>query len=162
MIMTITTKLSAKDYTNASLAILWQKLSTKIVVVLFSLVVLLNLFVAAASNESRITEQLPLLIIFLIFSLVIYYSIKRAYSNNKRVSETITYHFKEDTYTIKGESFTSELTWNKVQKVTITKNWLLLWQTRSTANAIPRRDIDNEILNKMKTILAKHKVKNNL
>lgn len=160
--MTITTKLSASDYTKASLAILSRKLSLRIVLALYFFVVLFNLFASLGKEESNPLDQVPLLGAFVVFATIIYYSIKKAYSSNKRISETITYHFKEDTYTVTGESFTSELTWDKVQKVTITKNWLLLWQTRSTANALPRRDIDNDTLSKLKMILAKHKVKNNL
>jgi hypothetical protein len=159
--MTITTKLSEKDHTNASFTILWHRRTVKIIIAIFIFTCLFN-FIATIGGQASIKEILPLIIMLGLISLVINFSIKKSYKSSNRISETITYNFKEDTYSITGESFNSELTWDKLQKVTLTKNWLLLWQTKITANAIPRRDVDDSILKNLKVILSKHKVSNNL
>jgi len=61
-----------------------------------------------------------------------------------------------------GESFHSQLTWDKVYKVTETKNWILIWQNRQIANAIPKRDVWDGQIEDLKKILTAHKIKNNL
>ncbi|MBL0183120.1 MAG: YcxB family protein [Chitinophagaceae bacterium] len=72
------------------------------------------------------------------------------------------YRFDGSNLVIKGESFKSELSWDKIPKVTQTKNWLLIWQGGQIANAIPKRDIPDGLPAELKAILAKNGVKNNL
>ena len=94
--------------------------------------------------------------------LMTYYAARKNYRTNKRISETIEYQFDKDSLIIKGESFNSQLTWDKFYKVTQTKNWILIWQNRQVANPIPKRDIWEGQLADLKLILNEHKVKNNL
>lgn len=63
---------------------------------------------------------------------------------------------------MKGESFNSQLSWDKIYKVTKTKNWLLIWQNRQIANPIPIEDIGEEQISDLKKILDRHNVKNNM
>lgn len=47
---------------------------------------------------------------------------------------------------IKGESFNSQQTRDKISKVTKKKNWILIWESRQIVNPICRKYIsDNEI-----------------
>ncbi|MBC7828738.1 MAG: YcxB family protein [Chitinophagaceae bacterium] len=78
------------------------------------------------------------------------------------MGEAIEYHFDNDYLLMKGQSFNFELSWNKVYKVTKTKNWILIWQNNQIATPIPRRDIDEELITHLRGTLNGHKVKNNL
>ena len=78
------------------------------------------------------------------------------------MGETIEYQFYKEYLVVKGESFSTESTWDKIYKVTQTKNWVFIWQSRQAANIIPRRDIWEGDLTHLKEILEGHKVKNNL
>lgn len=78
------------------------------------------------------------------------------------MSETIAYNFTDTHLGISGESFNSEMTWNKIYKVTQTKSWLLIWQNRQMANAIPLNLVSAEQLAALKEILTKNNTKNNL
>lgn len=97
-----------------------------------------------------------------VMPLLTYFGAKRNFTANKRISETIEYHFDNDYLSMKGESFNSQLTWDKIYKVTQTKNWLLIWQNSQIANPIPKRDIWEGQISDLKEILDKYKVKNNL
>ncbi|WP_276502864.1 YcxB family protein [Terrimonas pollutisoli] len=96
------------------------------------------------------------------FPLLQYFASKRDYTSNKRISETIEYQFGKDLLFVKGESFTAQLTWDKIYKVSKTKNWLLIWQNKQVANVIPRRDIWEGDIIELKEILQIHNVTNNL
>jgi hypothetical protein len=160
--MTINTKLTEKDYINASFAIIIGRPFIRYFLAIIGIILLINLVSGIAIGSSTLAGVLPPIIIFMIYLGFIYFSIKRGYSNNKRISENIEYTFGQFNLVIVGESFKTELSWNKVNKVTKTKNWLLIWQTRQIANAIPNRDIQADELTKLKMILTNNSVKNNL
>jgi hypothetical protein len=84
------------------------------------------------------------------------------YRSNARIKETIEYNFGDKYLEVKGDSFSSQLTWDKIYRVTRTKNWLLIWQSRQVANVIPLRDIWAGDVTRLKEILDSHQVKNNL
>ena len=94
--------------------------------------------------------------------MLTYFGAKKNYKTNQRITENIEYQFGEDNLIVKGESFNSQLTWNKIYKVTQTKNLVLIWQNRQVANAIPKRDIWEGQIEELKIILDRHKIKNNL
>lgn len=162
--MTVKTKLSEKDFTKASLTIIWSRPFSKIAVIIFLVILGFNMFGSVSSSPIKliVPTLVPPLIIFGIFFLVFRYSIKKSYQKNQRASETITYNFTDTHLGISGESFNSEMTWNKIYKVTQTKSWLLIWQNSQMANAIPLSLVSAEQLAALKVILTKNNTKNNL
>ncbi|MEI9957623.1 MAG: YcxB family protein [Ferruginibacter sp.] len=94
--------------------------------------------------------------------LLTYFTAKKNYNSNQRISEAIEYQFEKDNLIIKGESFNSQLSWDKIYKVTQTKNWILIWQNSQIANPILKRDIWEGEIESLKVILNGHGVKNNL
>ena len=94
--------------------------------------------------------------------LMTYLAAKRNFKANRRISEIVQYTFDEQNLTIKGESFNSQYSWDKIHKVSQTKNWLLIWQNRQVANPIPKRDVWDGEMQDLKEILMRHNVKNNL
>lgn len=161
--MIIKTKLSEKDLINVNFLLLYSKLSIKIftgiIIVLLALSIVPSLSQSDHSSSTGIITPIVMLIGFPLFQ---YFASKRLYNSNKRISETIEYQFGQDLLFIKGESFSAEFTWDKIFKVSKTKNWILIWQNKQVANVIPRRDIWEGDITKLKEILQTHHVKNNL
>jgi YcxB-like protein len=87
---------------------------------------------------------------------------KRQFKSNKRLVEKMTFSIEPNQLSVIGESFQSQMTWDKFYAVTKTKRLLMLWQTKRLANIIPLRDINDQELNSLRAILIEHKVKNNL
>lgn len=160
--MFIKTKLTEKDYVNATFVILFSRKTTRIFVVIFCLIAFPGSIINIAIGKPDFSLLISPLIVLVILPSLLYFTTKRSFSNNPRVNETIEYQFEPEMLVIKGESFSSQLTWNKIPKVILTKNWLLIWQNRQIANAIPRRDVWDGEINELKGILSKHNVKNNL
>ena len=162
--MIIETKLSEKEFINASLATIWSRKYSKIFLIVFLVIIASNIFTTTsnATKDTFIPVVLPPILIFGIVFFIFRYNFKNAYKKNFRVSENIEYNFTDTNLLITGESFTSEMTWNKIYKVTKTKNWLLVWQSSQIANVIPLRLVSTENLNQLKDIMQKNNTKNNL
>jgi hypothetical protein len=95
-----------------------------------------------------------------IFPLMVFIKAKKLYGAS-RAGEKIIYEFQDNQFLITGESFSSQLSWDKIYKVTTTKNWIFIWQNSQQANPIPKKDIwEGEIL-KLREILDRNKVKHN-
>lgn len=160
--MTVNTKLTKKDFINASLTVMFSRPFVRYFLVIIFLIALINTVSGISKGANPLSGFLPPLIILVLYSSFVYFSVGKAYSKNIRASENMEYRFDGSNLVIKGESFKSELSWDKIPKVTQTKNWLLIWQGGQIANAIPKRDIPDGLPAELKAILAKNGVKNNL
>ena len=160
--MTIKTKLSQKEYINASLTVIMARPVVRIFLVMFGFVILVNIAINFTKQGASILTVVPMIIVPIIFCVVFYFKLKTAYSNNSRISETITYGFDKTNFNMAGESFKAELSWKKIYKVTLTKKWVLIWQNKQIANAIPKIDLPGSDLDELKDILTANGVKNNL
>jgi hypothetical protein len=165
-LMVIKTKLTEKDFINVTLILLFNKLLIKIVYIAMAISLILGIasafFPITLLGEFSFSRLIGPFFVLVFLPAVTYFSSKKNYSSNKRVSEPIEYKFEKDYLIIRGESFNSELTWDKIYKVTQTKKWVLIWQTRQSANAIHRSDIGDAEWNELKQILIEHRVKNNI
>ncbi len=81
------------------------------------------------------------------------FRIKRVFKSNKKLGETITYTFYEAKYTVKGESFFSEMVWNSLYEVFESKNYLLLYHSRQSAHIIPKRFFQPETMKQLRAII---------
>ncbi len=108
---------------------------------------------------SRLTTPL---IVVAFLPAVTYFAAKKNYSSNQRIQEPIEYLFEKDYLVIQGESFNSRLTWDKIYRVTETKKWILIWQSKQIANAIHKSDVWDGEMQALKQILIEHHVKNNI
>lgn len=160
--MIIKTKLSENEYINASVATILSRKYSKLFMLVFLIILATNIFTSTVTKDSLIPTILPPILIFGVMFFLFRYSLKKAYQKNYRASENIEYNFTDAHLLITGESFTSEMTWNKIYKVTKTKNWLLVWQSSQIANAIPLRLVSSEDLSELKDIIQKNNIKNNL
>ncbi|MFD2919119.1 YcxB family protein [Terrimonas rubra] len=160
--MLIKTKLSERDFINANLVMLYNKpflrFATGLVLASCVLFFVCSFFLPSVSVRSAI---LPVLAISAL-PLATYFSAKKIFKKSTTLGESINYELDEDAINIHGESFTGQLAWTKVHKVTKTRNWLLIWQNSQQASPIPRRNVRDLDLPKIAGILNKNGVKNNL
>lgn len=161
--MIIKTQLTEKDFINANFVMLYNKTSTKVITGIGTLFLLLFIiFSMYDGKHSSISQFLTPAIILLGLPAMTYFAAKKNYATNHRISENIEYIFEEDHLQIKGSSFTTQLTWDKLYKVTETKNWIFIWHTAQTANPIAKKDIWEEQVAELKVLLDIHNVKNKL
>ena len=160
--MDIKTKLTEKDFINVTFLLLYRRFFMK----LMTAIGFLCLLSAVITKVIIINSSILSPIIYGVCMLVVvpaamYFTAKKNYSSNKRISENIEYIFTPQHLRIIGESFNSELTWDKIYKVTKTKNWILIWQTNQIANAIPRRDLWDGELHTLEGLLQENNVRHN-
>jgi hypothetical protein len=145
--ISVKTKLTLKDYR----ALLFSLTYRKPMVIFLSLIGIL-MFVTSIlyflgifksfSSPPYFQFVLGLFVIF-ILPLSIHFQAKRNLISNKRLSEVITYEFTDDQVGMIGESFTSSYNWEKINKLQVTKKWVLIFQSKAIANVI-KRDCFNE------------------
>src|SRR5215510_8018620 len=105
--MTITTKLTQKDFINVNFFLLFRKASIKILIGIFCIFILSTLISLFSSKTELVQAVFPFLFIAVLPSLI-YFGAKRNYASNKRISETIEYKFEKEALVITGESFNSQ------------------------------------------------------
>ncbi len=160
--MLIKTKLSQEDYIRGNFVLLYSKISVLIFTGIIVLVLLAMILAAIILPDFSITQIMFPLLMLIAFPMATFFSAKRNYSANPMTGETIEYRFERDYFSVKGETFDSQIPWNRIHKVTLKKNWLLVWQNFQNANPIPRKDISQTDLALIRQILNDQNVKNNL
>ncbi|WP_462222768.1 YcxB family protein [Ferruginibacter sp.] len=160
--MLIKSQLTEKDFIKINLVLLYSKISIKIFTVLIFIFLLITIVTVILIPSVSFTQLIVPVVMLLFLPLFTYFVAKRNFNISNRISELIEYNFDNENLTMKGESFNSQLSLDKIAKVAITKNWLLIWQNRQFANPIPKRDISALQLTELKEILDSKKVKNNL
>lgn len=86
----------------------------------------------------------PLFFIAIMF-ISVYRSSKRNYDSNGRINERIIYEFNYDKIIVTGESFSGESDWKNVYKVVELKNWILIYQQRTSVNIITKSAFGYEL-----------------
>ncbi|HET6994189.1 MAG TPA: YcxB family protein [Chitinophagaceae bacterium] len=161
--MQIKTNLTQRDFINVNFVLMWKKITLKIALGIVLLLMIYSIYMQVSYGKSFHLDTIawPLLMLAFLSLFTLVGSILN-YRSNSRLKETIEYNFGDTYLEVKGDSFSSKLTWDKIYKVTKTKKWLLIWQSRYTANVIPLRDVWEGDITGLKEILDRHHVKNNL
>jgi hypothetical protein len=158
----ITTQLSQKDYIQASLIILYRK--PLVFIVSFLLLILLGVNMTMMMLGYRITADaiaLPIVLLFVTpFSTFI--SSRRSYKANKTAGERLNYEFKGNTLTVSANGASSQAKISDFQKAFKSSKWIFLVNSAKNVNPIPRRDITEQQLAEIKSILTKNGVRSNL
>jgi hypothetical protein len=161
--MIIQSKLTQKDFINANLAILYSRWGVWVITVIGSFEILAGIAGMLLSPGKDLMQLLLMGCLMVGFYPVFIYVIaKRSFNSQNRLNENIEYIFGENDLSIKGESFSSQMSWNKIYKVVLKKNWLLIYTNKQVATPILRTDVWAGEVDELKKILNSHKVKNNL
>lgn len=154
-------QLSLEDYINVNMHITFRKIIIKVFTGIGILFLLIALFNLTTWLTTDLNPNFPLgeFILGFIFTfglpLFVYWNSRLNYKSNARIRERITYSFTEDLLEIKGESFNTQMTWEKMFKVTESKDLILLWQNRQLANVIPKKYLNSEQLKELKALILK-------
>ena len=152
----VTTQLTFDDFKKLSFHLMYRHFVIKFLTgfgIFFTVLVILLYFLNGMEDFNTSGLILGLVFTFML-PIITYRSAKTNYSSNQRVSENMTYEFDDSEISIEGESFNTTLTWDKVFKVSESKDFILIWQSRQTANAIPRRDFSNDKFVKFRQIVS--------
>ena len=160
--MLLKSRLTEQEYINASFVLLYSKPFIKIVTGMIFLLLVVIIVTAVALPEASFSQGIFPVVMLIVIPLMTYLTAKRSYASNKIISESVEYNFENDFLSIKGESFNAQLSWEKMFKITKTKNWVFIWQNKQVANPISRRLISDAEISFLKEILDRHKVKNDL
>lgn len=159
--ISITTQLSLNDYLKANYYLLYRTIYLKVIAllgILWFVIPMITYSEGTSFNYMGFAGGAAITLIP-VFS---YFRIKKSYYST-RVHETITYIFNNESIHSKGATFESTFTWDKIYKVSETKNWIFIWQNKYSVNIIPKRDFTSDELSYLKTIVDSHKeVKNKM
>lgn len=80
-----------------------------------------------------------------ILPFFIYWNVKKNFYSHGRLQEKIIYEFTDEKIKITGESFNSELDWEKIYKITEFKNWILIYENIQIANILTKESFGEKI-----------------
>ncbi len=161
--MLIKNQLSQKEFIRVNLQVLYSRKAIQILtgLMLFAIVVvpLMPLIVKRPADWG--TMIAPILILFFLPGST-YYSARKNYDANKQLGEPTTYTFEQDSFTVKGESYSAIMEWNNVYKVTKTKDYLLIWTSEQIASILALKNFSDAQIIELKRILDANEVPNPL
>lgn len=160
--MVIKTKLTEKDFIAVNFIIVFSMPVVRVLFIIMAGSFILNCLPFQFAGEFSVWRIIVPLFVFLFVPAATYFVAKQNYVSSKRPGEQTVYYFEAGYLRIQGESFSSQLTWDKVHKVTETKKWLLIWQSAQMANAIRKTEVKNGDMHNLKRLLNNLNVKNNL
>lgn len=156
--MKITTQLNYESYAALMVQLFYKKglvIATVVIGVIFILLGILALLFLY--DKGPILYMLILVGVGLWLVILPYITVriksKRDFSSNQMLQQQMMYEFLEDKIMLTGETFSSEMEWSKLYKVVETKEWILLYQSKSMANLIPKETIGDN-LTQLKTLIT--------
>ncbi len=156
----IESKLSLEDYRKVNLQLIYKRWSVIFMTVLGFIMLFFTILILIILPDTTITIACIAvvgMIYILLYPVLTYFSSKSNYASQKRIGEAVTYTFDDETIRSKGESFESTFTWDKVYRISQTKQFLLLWESKVTAHIVPLKYCSAEQLNAIRTIASKYK-----
>lgn len=154
----IESKLEFKPYLKLMYQLSYRKWSMIFTLVMGLLMLLIA--IGKVTGYNGIDEEVPIFELsfssFILIGLpfLIYYQSKRNFISNGRLQERISYGFDKEKIEIKGETFSSSVTWEKTYKVKELNAWMLIYQNRQVANIIPKESFSEQELIDFKTIIC--------
>ena len=161
--MIIESKLDFKKYLKLMYGLTYRKPWT-IIISIIGLVMLIGSILYFVGYPIPIDSTpivqftIGLLVIFIPFS--IYLSSRKNFSSAGRLKEKMTYEFTSDKIIITGETFKTEMTWTKLYKIQVLKNWILIYQSKTTANIIHKDSFGDKLI-EFKKLVIENNIKRN-
>ncbi|WP_159477508.1 YcxB family protein [Chryseobacterium sp. 18068] len=156
--MTVKTHITFKDYLNFNIKNSLPR------IIIFSLIILLFLGLNLYNTENDTQNILQSASIWFaaVFVFIIirsYFRLKNAFYSNKKIQEEIVYTFTDEKVQTKGETFEGDFAWNTVYKIKETKEWLLIYQSKTTMNMVPKKYFSQSEIIELRKIIEKNNVK---
>lgn len=156
--MTVKTHITFKDFLNFNIKNSFPR------IIIFSLIILaifgLN-FSNAEYNTNEIFKSASIWFaaVFVFIIIRSYFRLKNAFYSNKKIQEEIIYTFTDEKVQTKGETFDGDFTWNTVHRVKETKDWFLIYQSKTTMNMVPKKYFPQSEIIELRNIIEKNNVK---
>lgn len=156
--ITAKTHITFKDFLNFNIKNSFPR------IIIFSLIILaifgLN-FSNAEYNTKEIFKSASIWFaaVFVFIIIRSYFRLKNAFYSNKKIQEEIVYTFTDEKVQTKGETFDGDFTWNTVHRVKETKDWFLIYQSKTTMNMIPKKYFSPSEIIELRNIIEKNNVK---
>jgi len=133
-------------------------------IIIFSLIILMFLVLNLYNTENDTQNILQSASIWFaaVFVFIIirsYFRLKNAFYSNKKIQEEITYTFTHENIQTKGETFEGDFAWNTVYKIKETKDWLLIYQSKTTMNMVPKKYFSDSQISELRNMIKKSNVK---
>jgi hypothetical protein len=160
--MNVKTKIAEKDFILVNYQLLWMKPIIKVLIAFSSFLIAYEVYYTIQYPDFYDRNMILYIGLIVFWIVMIWWVARRNYRTNKRIQENLTYTIEADKLMIAGESFKVELSWDKVFRVIKTKKWVLVFQSRQSANLISRNECSEEVMNKLKSVCSQNNIKNNL
>lgn len=154
----LTVQLTRKEYLRFRYYTLYRSMLIKIITIV-GIICLINWVVDILFFDKKMsldTMVLVFALIMLYLPLKIYFESKSTFYNSP-IAENLTYTISNECIHVEGETFDSSFTWDRVYSVEETKYWILIWQTESVANIIPKKYFSSDDLICLKNIVENQK-----
>lgn len=148
----VNTQIAPKEYGIFMLKFFYRRPSSWIVVFISLMFVINGItssLIGSTANPVYIVVGLVLLIFF---PWSVYNRNIKMFSTTK-LAEPIIYKFEKSQYSLTGESFTSNNSWEKVQKVKENADWFLIYQSKNQFSLIPKKAFTEAQYSELKTLL---------
>lgn len=150
----IETKIEFKPFLKLQYWLFYKKPA----ILIFSFFALILLIFGIMSFVMSETEDIfTFSIAFGFFGLVylpyvVWRSSRRAYKTNKNLQERMTYIFDQDEMHVNGESFKSSVSLKSIYQLKESREWLLLYQSKTSFNIIPKSSMTDEQIKTIKSL----------
>ncbi|MDP4185616.1 MAG: YcxB family protein [Bacteroidota bacterium] len=139
----IQNKITQKDYIRFAFVNTYRKPSIIVISALSTAMVITSILyflgIFKYFSEPPYFELIFGLYFTLFFPIYLWIQSIRTFKTMGRLHESITYHFREENIQIVGESFNSQYSWDKIFKIKDLKNWVLIYQSKNTANILLKK-----------------------
>lgn len=154
----VTTKMTFPEFRKLNFKILYAK-KWVVILSIFAILFVLASVVMNMMHYNVIldSDYYSIGVIFVVMPITLPLTVlllaKRSFKSNSMIQESITYEFSEESLKTNGESFSSEYKWEKLHKVDMTNEWLLLYHSKTVANFVKIKDVNNANLEGLKDLL---------
>jgi hypothetical protein len=104
--------------------------------------------------KPQIYQYITLLLITVVQPITIYLTIRRNYYSSNHLREPLEIETTPREIKVQGDSFYTEIKWEKLFKVDEQRNWLLLYTNNLSAIIIPKKDLTPAELEEFRNILS--------
>lgn len=156
--MTVKTHITLKDFLNFNI----KNSLPRIIIFSFIILIFLVLNLYNTENDTQNILQSASIWFAAVFVFIIirsYFRLKNAFYSNKKIQEEIVYTFTDEKVQTKGETFEGDFAWNTVYKIKETKEWLLIYQSKTTMNMVPKKYFSQSEIIELRKIIEKNNVK---
>jgi hypothetical protein len=143
--MTIKTRISFREYRKLLFRLTYKKPIMKVVVAVgvAMLIWILGYYLKLLPvPKPEIYQFITLMLISVVQPIAIYLTIKRNYDSSNHLGEPLEINATETGINIRGESFYTELAWDKIFKVEEESGYFLIYQNNLSAILISKKELD--------------------